>query len=152
MLYEVITTFDPNGGEGVMAPVSLGDGGSFTVLSNEFTRAGTSFAYWNTKADGSGSRYDSGDVIETVSADIVLYAIWGVTRTISFDGNGGAGSMASVTLGDGGSFTVLACGFSRDNYAFSYWNTQSDGTGTRYDSGDVLTSVSSNITLYAIWA
>ncbi len=144
-------TFDPNGGEGVMAPVSLGDGGSFTVLSNEFTRAGTSFAYWNTKADGSGSRYDSGDVIETVSADIVLYAIWGVTRTISFDGNGGAGSMASVTLGDGGSFTVLACGFSRDNYAFSYWNTQSDGTGTRYDSGDVLTSVSSNITLYAIW-
>lgn len=41
---------------------------------------------------------------------------------------------------------------SRKDYRFLYWNTSSDGTGTRYEAGDVYASGSNTgLTLYAIW-
>ena len=129
----------------------VGDGGSFTVPACAYTLLNSSFAYWNTKADGSGQRYDSGDIISAISSDITLYAIWGAIRTVSFDSNDGTGTMTPVLIGDGGSFTVPACAFTRTGFNFVEWNTHSDGDGESYAAGDQISPVSGDITLYAVW-
>lgn len=39
----------------------------------------------------------------------------------------------------------------KDGYTFTGWNTSVDGTGTAYISGDTVTIINSNVTLYAQW-
>ncbi len=70
--------------------------------------------------------------------------------TVSYNSNGGSGSMSSVTVDSGESITVGECTFTNEGYTFDSWNTASDGSGTSFDAGDSLT-VSNNITLYAQW-
>jgi len=50
-------------------------GSSVTIKSNGFTRDKHTFLYWNTKANGTGTRYDPGYVY-TTNAALTLYAIW----------------------------------------------------------------------------
>lgn len=55
--------------------------------------------------------------------------------------------------------TVIARenGFTRDGYVFAGWNTKPDGTGTAYQSGNVINEIDmsagsvQNVTLYAQW-
>ncbi|MBR4844924.1 MAG: InlB B-repeat-containing protein [Bacteroidaceae bacterium] len=70
------------------------------------------------------------------------------TPTLSFNSNGGTGTMESYT--GFGKFTVPELGFSRSGYRFLGWNTKPDGSGTTYTSGQVV-DLSSDITLYAQW-
>jgi uncharacterized repeat protein (TIGR02543 family) len=46
---------------------------------NSFTRAGYSFAYWSTAANGSGTNYTNGQSI-TIDASTTLYAQWKPNR------------------------------------------------------------------------
>ena len=70
-------SFNPNGGEGVMAGISAPIGQDYTLPKNTFTRTGYRFAGWNTKADGSGAGYADEATIHVSSAnDINLYAQW----------------------------------------------------------------------------
>jgi uncharacterized repeat protein (TIGR02543 family) len=73
--------------------------------------------------------------------------------TITFDANGGSGTVpeaaaastgSSITLPDQGSLT-------RTGYTFGGWNTNSSGTGTNYDAGASYTVPSFNTILYARW-
>ena len=66
--------FDPNGGTGLMVDALVNDGAPFIVPSNAFKRANSSFAYWNTASDASGTSFDIGDEIPSVTSDMVLYA------------------------------------------------------------------------------
>lgn len=70
--------------------------------------------------------------------------------TVTYDANGGRGTMASQTVNAGDSVTIRSNAFTRSNYAFDGWNTRADGRGTSYGPGDSLT-VNGNITLYAQW-
>ena len=69
------------------------------------------------------------------------------TYTVSFDANGGTGTMAAVT-GISGSYTLPACTFTAPaDKQFKGWATSASGaviTGTSIN-------VTANITLYAIW-
>ena len=69
------------------------------------------------------------------------------TYTVSFDANGGTGTMADVT-GVTGSYTLPACTFTApSDKQFKGWSTSADGSvisGTTID-------VTANTTLYAIW-
>lgn len=71
-------------------------------------------------------------------------------RFITFDANGGTGSMASIVEDLGAMITLPKNIFSRENYTFVCWNTEADGSGTSYADGGSLT-VDGNITLYAQW-
>jgi hypothetical protein len=71
--------------------------------------------------------------------------------TVHFDANQGVGTMQSETLSKGGSFTVPSNGFTRGGYLFSNWNTSTDTSGTSYKAGDVIPSLTSDLTLHAIW-
>ena len=63
--------------------------------------------------------------------------------TITYDSNGGTGSMSDSIN------TVSANGFTAPSgMEFKEWNTSDDGTGTPYEPGD---TVSDDTDLYAIW-
>lgn len=71
-------------------------------------------------------------------------------NTVSFDANGGTGSMSSMTFGKGETKTLTANTFTRTGYTFTGWNTKADGTGISYTNKHSITPTE-NLTLYAQW-
>lgn len=69
---------------------------------------------------------------------------------LSYDANGGTGTMTPDTCFSGGKLTVKANGFTRDGYDFTGWNTAADGKETAYKPGDEL-ELTESLTLYAQW-
>lgn len=70
--------------------------------------------------------------------------------TITFDANGGSGSMDVVRVKEGESITLPTNEFSNAKAEFASWNTAANGSGTAYaDKGTVKPTA--NITLYAQW-
>ena len=68
--------------------------------------------------------------------------------TITFNANGGTGSMEPVTVEEGSRYPLPACGFIPPvNMQFSGWALSTDGSVI----ADGAITVTSNITLYAIW-
>ena len=77
----------------------------------------------------------------------VNYTVPVTTYTVSFDANGGTGTMADVT-GVTGSYTLPACTFTApSDKQFKGWATSASGTVI---AGTSIT-VSADTTLYAIW-
>jgi uncharacterized repeat protein (TIGR02543 family) len=74
------------------------------------------------------------------------------TYTITYNGNQSTGGSAPTATSGSYSQTVEANSgnLERTGFTFSGWNTQADGNGTNYASGDSITPTS-NITLYAKW-
>ena len=72
--------------------------------------------------------------------------------TISFDSNGGTGSISAIeNVVDSKIELPSWDGLTAPtNKMFDSWNTSADGTGTSYQAGDVII-LKENITLYAIW-
>ena len=80
-------TYQGNGNTGGAAPTDpnvYNHGGTATVLpdSGGLTRAGYTFAGWNTAADGSGTDYSGLQSVVINGADVVLYAKWTPVPTI----------------------------------------------------------------------
>ena len=152
--YQVKLTYDANGGEGTINPAIGAAGESVNVAENGFTRDDYTFTGWNTKADGTGTAYEPGASF-TLTEDTVLYAQWSKNApaqvNVSYDANGGAGTMESVTGDVGSEIVVQQSGFTRSEYTFTGWNTQADGSGTAYKAGDSFT-LTENTVLYAQWS
>ncbi len=72
--------FDANGGSGTMSNQSYAYGVSQALTANAFTRTGYTFAGWNTKADGTGTKYTDEQSVSNLSstngATVTLYAQW----------------------------------------------------------------------------
>ena len=68
-------TFDSNGGTGKMPSQVFTFGTLQPLNSNTFKYTGCTFKEWNTKADGSGKTYSSGESC-TFGEDTTLYAQW----------------------------------------------------------------------------
>lgn len=78
-------TYDANGGSGKTTDnTAYAPGTMATVKANGYTRGGYTFTGWNTKADGSGDSYKTGDWI-TMTGSVILYAQW--TRNSSHGGD-----------------------------------------------------------------
>ena len=139
-------SFDANGGTGTMADVT-GVSGEYTLPENGFNAPeGQRFKAWSV----GGVEKAVGAKI-TVTADTTVTAVWEdipvTTYTVSFDANGGTGTMADVT-GVTSSYTLPANGFTAPSgKQFKGWATSASGT--------VITGTSITVTadtkLYAIW-
>ncbi|MBK8617324.1 MAG: InlB B-repeat-containing protein [Anaerolineales bacterium] len=77
-------TFSANGGSGSMSPQVASSATALT--SNAFTRAGYTFAGWNTVALGGGTAYANG-ASYPFTADVMLYAQWACSNAISVTSN-----------------------------------------------------------------
>ena len=145
----ITITFNANGGTGEMAALMANPGYDKQLSSNTFTREGYTFTGWNTKADGKGTGYADGAIVN-FSANTTLYAQWTQNPVITFDANGGEGNMGAQTVNPGESAALSANTFTRADYDFTGWNTAKDGTGKAYaDKANITTN--ENVTLYAQW-
>ncbi len=79
-----------------------------------------------------------------------LFILIGDEYTISFDPNGGVGTVDDIQLKYGDKITIPSNTFKREGYYFLEWNLKADGTGTPY-LPSVQISPISNLKLYAIW-
>lgn len=71
--------------------------------------------------------------------------------TITFDANGGSGTVPSaISTYIGVANTIPSNSLTRTGYTFNSWNTASDGSGTAYATGSTITPTG-NVTLYAQW-
>ena len=70
-----IVTYDANGGEGTMKPDTFYYGVSKPLSNICYTKADCSFAYWNTKSNGTGISYNNSQQL-MISKNITLYAQW----------------------------------------------------------------------------
>ena len=82
------------------------------------------------------------------SASINIPAL--APATITFNANGGSGSVASISTYVGVANTIPSNSLTRTGYTFNGWNTASDGSGTAYATGSTITPTG-NVTLYAQW-
>jgi uncharacterized repeat protein (TIGR02543 family) len=145
-------TFDANGGTGSMPPVTIPEGATYSLATNTFSLTGNSFSGWNTAANGSGTPYADGAQITMGTVDITLYAQWTVeSYSLTFDANGGTGTMSSTTLEYDATTDLPANTFTRTDYFFTGWNTAANNSGTAYSDEAVFTMGGTDITLYAQW-
>jgi uncharacterized repeat protein (TIGR02543 family) len=147
-----IVTFSANGGSGTVPAMPKLPGSTITLPSGSgLSRSGYAFGGWNTQADGNGTNYSAGSSF-TPTDTITLYAKWNPTYTITFNINGGSGTIQSMTILQSVSSITLPSGseLSKSGCIFGGWNTAADGTGTNYNVGASY-SVSGNATLYARW-
>ena len=69
---------------------------------------------------------------------------------ITFDANGGSGSMDSISVRYGGSVSLPSCSFTRDEYTFAGWSLTSGGE-VEYENSAKYTMGYKAVTLYAVW-
>ena len=143
-------TFNANGGTGSMEPVTVEEGSRYVLPACGFTAPdGQEFKAWEI----GGIEYNAGDGY-VVLGNTEIKALWKdsavipTTFTITFNANGGTGSMEPVTVEEGSRYPLPACGFIPPmNMQFSGWALSADGSVI----ADGAIMVTSNITLYAIW-
>ena len=136
-------TFDANGGSGTMAPIADLTG-EYDLPANEFTApTGKQFKGWSLTTDGATVSKVA------MTENRTVYAIWEdipvVTYTLTFDANGGTGSMTAKT-GLTGEYTLPANEFTAPTgKQFKGWSLTTDGA--------IVTKVdmTENRTVYAIW-
>lgn len=84
-----IISYDANGGSGAPSAQNKTPGVTLTLSSIKPTREGYTFSKWNTKADGTGTNYNSG-ANYTADTSLSLYAIWNINKVqFAYNPNGG---------------------------------------------------------------
>ena len=74
-----------------------------------------------------------------------------VFYTITFNANGGEGSMEPQRFEVGVDTALNTNAFTRKNYKFNGWNTAADGNGTAYADEGAILELTGDMTLYAQW-
>ena len=112
-------SYDSNGGTGDMDGKKLNKGSKYKILDNKFTApANEKFRTWKI----GDTEYSAGDEI-TVKEDTSIKAIWqDIEVKVSYDANGGSGTMAGETMKKGSTYKLLANGFTApENQKFKAW-------------------------------
>lgn len=112
-----------------------------TFLSGAFTSPSTAvFATFTVE-----TMYLGGSTLDRLTADVTVGS---PTSTVTFNANGGSGSMANQVSGAPAALNSNT--FTRSGYTFSGWNVFANGTGVSYADGATY-NFRSNRTLYAQW-
>ena len=145
----ITISFDPNGGTGTMKPMRVKAGENYTLPECTFTPPeGREFAGWLAV---NGKVYPAGTKVIS-SYDQSFKATWKDKEvakvTISFDPNGGTGTMQPMKVKSGENFTLPECTFTPpEGKEFAGWLA---ANGTVYPAGDNVISFSSSV-LKATW-
>ena len=129
--------FDPGAGSGEMADVTVMDGETYVLPACAFTApAHMQFSAW--------SAGKPGDVI-TVDCDLIVTAKWEFAYCrITFDANGGTGSMDPETVVKDSPYLLPDCRFTApENQEFDRWDA---GLPDEY-----IDAVTEDITVKALW-
>ncbi|MDE7463424.1 MAG: InlB B-repeat-containing protein, partial [Clostridiales bacterium] len=138
----VKVTFDANGGTCDPESVDVPLGGTLTNIPAA-TRPNYDFDGWYTAAsDG-----DPITAATTFNAPQTIYAHWVRTYTVTFNVNGGSGSVDAQTVRTGLKASLPDAEPTRSEYTFAGWYKDTNGS-QKYDFD---TAITGDITLYAKW-
>lgn len=153
-------TYDANGGTGSVTDTEkYAKGAEATVKSNSFTHDTKVFLSWNTKTDGTGKTYYPNSTVK-ITGDVTLYAQWGdkaSTVQLTYHSNFAPDQTKTVNgIANNGQITVAAYDNTlglpaREGYTFAGWNTEADGSGTKFSAGDSARVDNGSNDLYAQW-
>lgn len=110
-----------------------------------------------TIAQGVNYSIESGDVAKFVSKNPEYNirmrdnTIQLTLPSVTFDSNGGTGSMNEQYVPKNDPTALASNTFSYDGYVFDGWNTEADGSGQSFTDREEVT-LDSDLTLYAQWA
>jgi uncharacterized protein (TIGR02145 family)/uncharacterized repeat protein (TIGR02543 family) len=144
-------TYLPNGNTSGTVPVDTNNypnGATVTVLDNtgSLTRAGYTFAGWNTNSTGTGTDRAPGSTFAIGSANVTLYAKWAINKYIvKFNSNGGSAVDSQVV--NYNSTATAPTPPTKTSYVFAKWYTSQALT----DTINFSTPIVANATLYAKW-
>ena len=161
---EYQAAFDANGGEGAMPNQSMVYGETQALNSNEFARTGYVFAGWSTTPEWTGEQTfeDQQEVVDLTAEDgatVTLYAQWEPwAYYVSFNPNGATPNelMTQQQFRYDVASKLISCAYERENYHFTGWNTEADGSGDSFaDEAVISTNLTEEregtIVLYAQW-
>ena len=140
-------TFDGNGGQWHMDPVTVEEGTEYELPGSSFIAPeGKVFDGWLVN----GEKKNPGDRI-TVTSDLTIQAQWRnkapEQATVSFSPGEGSGTMADEKVNVGSNYTLPANGFTPpEGKEFKAWNV----SGQEKQPGDVI-QINANVTIKAIW-
>ena len=161
--YPNAVTYSGNGNTSGSVPIDgnyYPTSGIVTVSGNSggLARINSTFAGWNTAADGTGTAYAGGAAF-AIATGLTLYAQWTpVTRGVAYNANGSTGGTVPAdgsAYAPGAAVTVLGNtgALVKSGATFAGWNSTGSGTGVNYPaSGSSFAMGSNNITLYAQWS
>ena len=115
---------------------------SISISSLSIASSSSFYLKWVLNTTGANSQ---GIGIDNVVCTATFAA---VSNTVTFNANGGTGSMSNQTASTSTALTTNA--FTRTGYTFAGWNTIAGGGGTSYANGASYPFTSST-TLYAQW-
>lgn len=149
---EYKVTYNANGGEGTMADQTIRYNESAVLTGNAYTRTGYTFKGWATSASANAANFLNLANYTMTAKGITLYAVWEANPySVSFNANGGNGTMQSQTIRYNQTAMLSANTFQRDGYEFIGWNTEANGSGTAYENLEEYTMGNGAVTLYAQW-
>jgi hypothetical protein len=124
------------------------NGSAVTAVANE----GYHFVDWTPGNSTANPRTDTN--VQATATYTANFAI--NTYTVTYNGNGSTAGTTPVDANSpydyGSNVTVVGQGnLERIGHSFTRWNTSANGDGTPYEVGDVISNVTSDITLYAQW-
>ena len=146
---EYTIVYDGNDASGYMADDVVAAGGTYTLKDCGYTTPyGTKFVGWAIGGLG-GEQKQPGEQI-TVTEETNIYAVWeDTTYIVSFNANGGTGSMLDETEQLGG-YVLPECTFTAPTgKQFKCW-AEGSASGTQYNV-DYEYDVTANVTFYAVW-
>ncbi len=122
-------SFNNNDGTGTMNDQKIFNTVPTVLNTNTFTKTGYTFGGWNTMPDASGTDYTDGQSVTNIG-DATLYAKW--NYEITFDANGGTGSMANQPMTYNVASNLNSNTFTNGTDTFLGVNTASNESGTNY--------------------
>ena len=135
-------------------PTYVADGDSLSQSSLPTAKkTGYIFKGWEWDYDKGLILGNLSSALSAVYGPLYLKAVWEtepVNYTLSYNANGGSGSMSSQTVTEGQAAKLKTNTFTKTGYYFTGWNTKANGSGTSYSDGAYATFYG-NTTLYAQW-
>jgi uncharacterized repeat protein (TIGR02543 family) len=145
-------SYNANLGSGAPATQTFEFDSDATLSSALPDRSGFTFLGWNTSQSGQGTGYAPSDTFKMPASNLDLYAQWAqITKTVSYDANGGLGTPNTTTNAFGSTVTVSQQLPTREGYTFDAWNALPTGTGTRYPSSSTFSMPANDVVLFATW-
>ncbi len=125
---------------------------NYAVLPTPPSNDGTHNGKWASPTAGVAPQYTPEVLRDSYDGSTMAGTyVWAVSRNrLSFNANGGSGTMADTWVNVGESCAVPACGFTCAGLVFGGWNTKPDGSGDAYAAGASLIPTA-DMTLYAQW-
>lgn len=143
-------TFIVSDSESYSVPVGIGETVSepTDVISEIYTNDLYDFDAWYNEA-ACTSHVDFNALIY---ADVTYYANWTEKEyTLSFDSNGGTGTMDSIMVTSVTGVFIPASSFTKDGCIFLGWSTDPNATEAMYED-EALITLGEDTKVYAVWA